>query len=109
MMYKFPTACFNSSQMKSGSRALFSSVLCSANVCIMLQEYSGFATGPNEAKIQILYYHVDNTHFHIVEMGCQMVQPLSADIVGPKMSVNLTPAFGNASCARQICSTLARP
>ena len=28
-----------------------------------------------ETKIQILCDHVDHTRFHIVEMGCQMVQP----------------------------------
>ena len=43
-------------------------------------------------KIQILYDHVDHTCFHIVEMGCQMVQLLSASIVGPTMFVNFTPA-----------------
>ena len=43
-----------------------------------------------ETKIQILYDHVDHTRFHIVEMGCQMVQLLSAHIVGPTMCVNLT-------------------
>ena len=36
--------------------------------------------------------HVDDTGFHIVEMGCQMVQLLSANIVGPTVFVNLTPA-----------------
>ena len=46
-----------------------------------------------ETKIQILCDHVDHTHFHIVEMGCQMVQLLSAHIVEPTMSVNLTPAY----------------
>ena len=45
-----------------------------------------------EIKIQILCDHVDHTRFHIVEMGCQMVQLLSAHIVGPTMFVNLTPA-----------------
>ena len=48
-----------------------------------------------EIKIQILYDRVDHTRFHIVEMGCQMVQLLSAHIVGPTMFVNLTPTFGN--------------
>ena len=33
-----------------------------------------------ETKIQILCDHVDHTRFHIVEMGCQMVQLLSAHI-----------------------------
>ena len=46
-----------------------------------------------ETKIQILYDHVDHTRFYIVEMGCQMVQLLSAYIVGPTMFVNLTPAL----------------
>ena len=35
-----------------------------------------------ETKIQILYDHVDYTRFHIVEMGYQMVQHLSAYNVG---------------------------
>ena len=38
------------------------------------------------------------THFytllHTVEMGCQMVQLLSAHIAGPTMCVNLTLAVG---------------
>ena len=46
-----------------------------------------------ETKIPILCDHVDHTRFHIVEMGCQMVQLLSAHIVGPTMFVNLTPAL----------------
>ena len=46
-----------------------------------------------ETKIQILCDHVDDTLFHIVEMGCQMVQRLSAHIVGPTMFINLTPAL----------------
>ena len=45
-----------------------------------------------ETKIQILCDHVDHTRFHIVEMGCQMVQLLSAHIVEPTLFVNLTPA-----------------
>ena len=45
-----------------------------------------------ETKIQILCDHVDHTRFRIVEMGCQMVQLLSAHIAGPTMLVNLTPA-----------------
>ena len=48
-----------------------------------------------EIKIQILCDHVDHTRFHIVEMGCQMIQLLSAQIVGPTMFVNLTPAKDN--------------
>ena len=44
-----------------------------------------------ETKIQILYDDVDHTRFHTVEMGCQMVELLSTYIVGPTMSVNLTP------------------
>ena len=44
-----------------------------------------------ETKIQILYDHVDCIRFHNVDMGYQMVQLLSADLVGPKMFVNLTP------------------
>ena len=46
-----------------------------------------------ETKIQILCDHVNHTRFHIVEMGCQMVQLLSAHIVGPTMFVSLTPAL----------------
>ena len=43
-----------------------------------------------ETKIQILCDHVSHTRLHTVEMGCQMVQLLSAHIVGPTMCVNLT-------------------
>ena len=46
-----------------------------------------------ETKIQILCDHVDHTRFHIVVVGCQMVQLLSASIVGPTMFVNLPPAI----------------
>ena len=46
-----------------------------------------------ETKIQILSDHVDHTRFHIVEVGCQMLQLLSAHIVGPTMFVSLTPAL----------------
>ena len=46
-----------------------------------------------ETKIQILCDHIDHTRFQIVEIGCQMVQLLSAHIVGPTMCVNLTPAY----------------
>ena len=35
-----------------------------------------------ETKIQILYDRVDQTRFHIVKVGCQMVQLLSAYNVG---------------------------
>ena len=45
-----------------------------------------------ETKIKIF---VDHTRFHIVEMGCRMVQLLSAQIVGPTMFVNLTPALSS--------------
>ena len=38
-----------------------------------------------ETKMQILCDHFDQTCFHIVEMGCQMVQLLSANIVRPTM------------------------
>ena len=44
-------------------------------------------------QIQILDDHVDHTRFHIVEIGCQMVQLLPAYIVGPTMFVNLAPAL----------------
>ena len=43
-----------------------------------------------ETKIQILCDHVSHTRLHTVEMGCQIVQLLSAHIVGPTMCVNLT-------------------
>ena len=46
-----------------------------------------------ETKIPILYDHVEHTRFQIVEMGRQMVKPLSADVVGPTSFVNLTPAL----------------
>ena len=48
-----------------------------------------------ETKIQILRDHVSHTRLHTVEMGCQMVQLLSAHIVGPTMCVNLTLAIIN--------------
>ena len=63
-----------------------------------------------ETKIQILYDHVDHTRFHIVEMGCQMVQLLSAHTVGPTMFVNLTPAkwfnFYQPTFLDQQCSSI---
>ena len=46
-----------------------------------------------ETKIQTLCDHVSHTGLHTVEMGCQMVQHLSAHIVGPTMCVNLTLAL----------------
>ena len=46
-----------------------------------------------ETKIQILCDHVSHTPLHTVEMGCEMVQLLSAHIVGPTMCVNLTLAL----------------
>ena len=46
-----------------------------------------------ETKIQILCDHVSHTRLHTVEMGCQMVQLLSAHIVGLTMYVNLTLAL----------------
>ena len=33
-----------------------------------------------ETKIQILYDHVDHTRFHVVEMGCQIVQLFSGNV-----------------------------
>ena len=42
-----------------------------------------------ETKIQILCDHVSHTRLHTVEIGCKMVQLLSAHIVGPTMCVNL--------------------
>ena len=53
-----------------------------------------------ETKIQILCDHVSHTRLHTVEMGCQMVQLLSAHIVGPTMCVNLTLALVIESVAR---------
>ena len=49
--------------------------------------------GLTETKIQILCDHVSHTRLHTVEMACQMVQLLSAHIVGPTMCVNLTLAI----------------
>ena len=46
-----------------------------------------------KTKIQILCDHVSHTRLHAVEMGCQMVELLSAHIVEPTMCVNLTLAF----------------
>ena len=46
-----------------------------------------------ETKIQILCDHVSHTLLHAFEMGCQMVQLLSAQIVGQTMCVNLTLAI----------------
>ena len=43
-----------------------------------------------ETKLQILCDHVSHTRLHTVEMGCQVVQALSARIIGPTMCVNLT-------------------
>ena len=37
--------------------------------------------------------HVSHTRSHSVEMGCQMVQLLSAHIAGPTMCANLTLAI----------------
>ena len=47
-----------------------------------------------ETKIQILCDHVSHTRLQTVEMGRQLVQLLSAHIVGPTMCVNLTLALG---------------
>ena len=55
-----------------------------------------------ETKIQILCDHVSHTRLHTVEMGCQMVQLLSAYIVGPIMCVNLTPAIDSQMMLRII-------
>ena len=57
-----------------------------------------------ETKIQILCDHVSHTRLHTVEMGCQMVQLLSAHIVGPTMCVNLTLAFDSGD--RQMIYTI---
>ena len=46
-----------------------------------------------ETKIQILCDHVSHTRLHTVEIGCQMVQLLSAHIVRPSMCVILTLAL----------------
>ena len=56
-----------------------------------------------ETKIQILYDHVDHTRFHIAEMGCQMVQLLSAYIAGSTMFVNLTPV---SRCLKELKVTV---
>ena len=57
-----------------------------------------------ETKIQILCDHVDHTCFHIVEMGSQMVQLLSAHIVGPTIFVPLTPAIAIQNVCGGSCS-----
>ena len=57
-----------------------------------------------ETKIQFLCDHVDHTCFHIIVIGCQMVQLLSAHIVGPTMFVNLTPALQNKIVDVLLCS-----
>ena len=73
-----------------------------------------------ETKIQILCDHVHHTRFHIVEMGCQMVQLLLAHIVGPTMFVNLAPAIvlvniglaeylGSPYIYKQICAADQNP
>ena len=59
-----------------------------------------------ETKIQILCDHVDHTRFHIVEMGCQMAQLLSAHIAGLTMFVNLpqpNAAGENSSFIFTVC------
>ena len=48
-----------------------------------------------ETKIQSSCDHVNHTRFHTVETGCQMVQLLLGDIVGPTMFANLTQALGD--------------
>ena len=58
-----------------------------------------------ETKIQLLCDHVDHTRFHIVEMGCQIVQLLSAHIVGPTMFVNLIAALVEMG----FCLSLSEP
>ena len=61
-----------------------------------------------ETKIQILCDHVSHTCLHTVEMGCQMVQLLSAHNFGPTMCVNLTLAlvsFGGTSIFHSNLST----
>ena len=51
-----------------------------------------------ETKIQILCGHVSHTRLHTVEMGCQMVQLLSAYIVGPTMCVNFILVLDTQKC-----------
>ena len=63
----------------------------SVSVSIITNKFVGLKCMA-ETKIQILYDHVNHTRFHIVEMGCQMVQLLSAYIVGLTVFVNLTAA-----------------
>ena len=64
----------------------------SVSVNVMTRTFVGLKC-LTETKIQLLCDHVDHTRFHIVEMGCQMDQFLSAHIVGQTMCVNLTPAL----------------
>ena len=51
-----------------------------------------------EAKIQILYNHVDHTRFHMVETGCQI---LPANIVEPTVLTNLTQPMFSLELAGQ--------
>ena len=50
----------------------------------------------------LLYDHVDHIRFHHDERGCQMVQLLSAYIVGPTMFVNMTPALSFTWCVIEL-------
>ena len=78
----------------SGAQLRLELLVCdwSVSVNVIMHTFVGLKC-LTETKIQILYDHLDHTRFHIVEMGCQMVQLLSAHIVGPTMFVNLTPAL----------------
>ena len=55
-----------------------------------------------ETNIEILCDQVSHTRLHTVEMGCQLVQLLSAHIVGPTMCVNLTLAKKDDVCFRVV-------
>ena len=76
------------------ARSRFESAGCdrSVSVNVITHTFAGLKC-LTETKIQILCDHVSHTRSHTVEMGCQMVQLLSAHIVGPTMCVNLTLAY----------------
>ena len=61
-----------------------------------------------ETKIQILSDHVDYTRFHIVEMGCQMVQYLLAHIAGTNNVCQFDPtlALANMKNTKGYCHEL---
>ena len=95
-----PTATFSKGppclpllELSSDSSSGLKLLVCdrSISVNVIMNKFVGLKC-LTETKIQIVYGHVDRTRFRNVEMGCQMVQLLSANIVGSTMFVNLAPA-----------------